>query len=82
MRNMISFTVRMPESLHKKARKISKLENKSLSEVIRELTKDWLKKEEEKLLFKAFSSAGEESAEYAFCAQKEVINQNENSQKI
>ena len=53
---------------------ISKRENKSLSEVIRELTEEWLKKEEEKLLFDAFSSAGKEDVEFALIAQKEVID--------
>ncbi len=79
MKDTISFTVRMPKYLHEKAREISKRENKSLSEVIRELTEEWLKKEEEKLLFDAFSSAGKEDVEFALIAQKEVIDQNEKS---
>ncbi len=82
MKDMTCFTVRMPISLHKKAKEISKRENKSLSEVIRELTEEWLKKEEEKLLFDAFSSASEEDIEYALIAQKEVIDKNELSKKI
>jgi len=82
MKDMTCFTVRMPISLHKKAKEISKRENKSLSEVIRELTEEWLKKEEEKLLFDAFSSASEENIEFALIAQKEVIDKNELSKKI
>ena len=82
MKDMTCFTVRMPISLHKKAKEISKRENKSLSEVIRELTEEWLKKEEEKLLFDAFSSTSEEDIEFALIAQKEVIEQNELSKKI
>ena len=82
MKDMTCFTVRMPISLHKKAKEISKRENKSLSEVIRELTEEWLKKEEEKLLFDAFSSASEEDIEFALIAQKEVIDKNELSKKI
>ena len=82
MKDMTCFTVRMPISLHKKAKEISKRENKSLSEVIRELTEEWLKKEEEKLLFDAFSSASEEDIEFALTAQKEVIDKNELSKKI
>jgi len=82
MRNMVSFTVRIPASLHKKAKEISKKGNKSLNEVIRELTKDWLKKEEEKLLFEAFSAASEEDVEYALDAQKEVIFTDEKPEKI
>ena len=82
MKDMTCFTVRMPISLHKKAKEISKRENKSLSEVIRELTEEWLKKEEEKLLFYAFSSTSEEDIEFALIAQKEVIDKNELSKKI
>ncbi|HXK70992.1 MAG TPA: hypothetical protein PK455_06815 [Caldisericia bacterium] len=82
MKDMTCFTVRMPISLHKKAKEISKRENKSLSEVIRELTEEWLKKEEEKLLFDAFSSTSEEDIEFALIAQKEVIDKNELSKKI
>jgi len=82
MKDMTCFTVRMPISLHKKAKEISKRENKSLSEVIRELTEEWLKKEEEKLLFDAFNSASEEDIEFALIAQKEVIDKNELSKKI
>lgn len=82
MKDMTCFTVRMPIYLHKKAKEISKRENKSLSEVIRELTEEWLKKEEEKLLFDAFSSASEEDIEFALIAQKEVIDKNELSKKI
>ncbi|MEF3245495.1 MAG: type II toxin-antitoxin system HicB family antitoxin [Caldisericaceae bacterium] len=82
MKNIASFTVRIPASLHKKAKEISKIENKSLNEVIRELVKEWLKKEEEKLLFEAFSKVGEEDIEYAFNAQKEVIFTDEKPKKI
>ena len=37
MRDVASFTIRIPKSLHKKAKEIGKLENKSLNEIIREL---------------------------------------------
>ncbi|MGD9901815.1 MAG: toxin-antitoxin system HicB family antitoxin [Desulfurella sp.] len=82
MRNIASFTVRIPRSLHKKAKEIVKLENKSLNEIIRELLKDWSKKEEEKMLYDAFSKVCEDNVEYAFNAQKEVVIGNENSEKI
>lgn len=82
MKNIVDFTVRIPASLHKKAKEISKKESKSLNEVIRELIKDWLKKEEEKLLFEAFSAVGEEDLEYAFNAQKEVILAGEKPKKV
>lgn len=82
MKNIASFTVRIPTSLHKKAKEISKMENKSLNKVIRELVKEWLKKEEERLLFEAFSKVGEEDIEYAFNAQKGVIFTDEKPKKI
>jgi len=50
--------------------------------VIRELIKDWLKKEEEKSLFEAFSAVGESDVEYAFNAQKEVILADEKPKKV
>jgi len=82
MKNIAGFTVRIPASLHKKAKEISKKESKSLNEVIRELIKDWLKKEEEKSLFEAFSAVGESDVEYAFNAQKEVILADEKPKKV
>jgi Glu-tRNA(Gln) amidotransferase subunit E-like FAD-binding protein len=48
MRDVASLTLRIPKSLHKKAKEIGKLENKSLNEIIRELLKNWLKKGEKK----------------------------------
>jgi len=82
MKNFASFTIRIPESLHKKAKEIAKMENKSLNEVIRELLNEWLKKEEEKMLYNAFSKVYENDVEYALEAQKEVILKNEEPKKI
>jgi len=82
MKNTADFTVRIPASLHEKAKEISKKENKSLNEVIKELIKEWVKKEEEKLLFKAFSTASETDVEYALDVQKEVILSDEKPEKI
>jgi len=82
MKNIVSFSVRIPESLHRKAKEIGKLENKSLNEVIRELLSEWLKKEEEKMLYDAFSKVYESDVEYALEAQKEVVFNDEESKKI
>jgi len=73
MEKTVSLTVRIPQSLYKRIKELSKKENKSLNELIRELTKNWLKEKEEKLLFEAFSILGEEDVEYASIAQKEII---------
>jgi predicted CopG family antitoxin len=82
MRDIASLTVRIPRSLHKKAKEIGKLENKSLNEIIRELLNNWSKKEEEKMLYDAFSKIYEDDVEYAFNAQREVVLSNENSEKV
>jgi len=81
MRDVASFTIRIPKSLHKKAKEIRKLENKSLNEIIRELLEDWSKKGEEKLIYDAFSKVYEDDVDYALHAQSEVVL-NENSKKI
>ena len=82
MKNTASLTVRIPITLHKKAKEMVKLENKSLNEIITELLKDWSKKKEEKMLYDAFSKASDSDVEYAFNAQKEVVFGNENSKKV
>lgn len=82
MEKTVSLTVRIPLSLHKRMKELSKKENKSLNELIRELAKNWLKEKEEKLLFEAFSMLKEEDIEYASIAQKEVIFADEKSKEI
>lgn len=82
MEKTVSLTIRMPISLHKRMKELSKKENKTLNELIRELTKNWLKEKEQKLLFEAFSMLGEEDVEYASRAQKEVVFADEKPQEI
>jgi len=82
MEKTVSLTVRIPLSLHKRIKELSKKENKSLNELIRELIKIWLKEKEQKLLFEAFSMLGEEDVEYASIAQKEIVLADEKPQEI
>ncbi|WP_448589400.1 hypothetical protein [Thermodesulfobium sp.] len=82
MKDVASLTIRIPRTLHKKVKEIGKLENKSLNEIIRELLNNWSKKEEEKMLYDAFSKVYEDDVEYAFHAQKEVVLSNENSEEV
>ena len=81
MKNAVGFTVRVPISLHKSIKKILKRENKSLNAVVRELMQEWLKKEQQKELFEAFSIVGEENVEYAIEAQKEVVLTDEHTKE-
>jgi predicted CopG family antitoxin len=82
MEKTVSLTVRIPQSLHKRIKEFSKKENKSINELIRELTKNWLREKEKELLFSAFSMLGEEDVEYASMAQKEVIFADEKPKEI
>lgn len=81
MKSAVGFTVRIPLSLHKKVKETLKRENKSLNAIVKELIKEWLKKEQEKELFEAFSIAGKENVEYAAEAQKEVVLANEHAKE-
>ncbi len=81
MKSAVGFTVRIPLSLHKRIKEVLKRENKSLNAVVRELMQEWLKKEQEKELFEAFSVVGEENVEYAIEAEKEVVLANEHAKE-
>ncbi len=82
MEKTVSLTVRIPQSLHKRIKEFSRRENKSINELIRELTKNWLRKKEQELLFLAFGMLREEDVEYASIAQTEVIFADEKPKKI
>ena len=82
MKNSAVFTVRVPSSLHQRAKEILKKENKSLNAIVNDLLQEWLKKEQEKLLFEAFSIISEENIEYAVEAQKESILADEQTKKV
>ena len=81
MKNAVSFTVRIPISLHKRVKETLKRKNKSLNAVVKELMQEWLKKEQEKELFEAFSIVGEENVDYAIEAQREVILTDEHTKE-
>lgn len=81
MKNTVSFTVRIPISLHKRVKETLKRKNKSLNAVVKELMQEWLKKEQEKELFEAFSIVGEENVDYAIEAQREVVLTDEHTKE-
>lgn len=81
MKNTVSFTVRIPIPLHKKVKETLKRKNKSLNAVVKELMQEWLKKEQEKELFEAFSIVGEENVDYAVEAQREVVLTDEHTKE-
>ena len=72
-----TFTVRFPDKLHASLTTAASRRQKSLNNLMQEITEAYLRQEEEKALFDSYTRLGEDMQEcsvaYAWDAQREAV---------
>jgi predicted transcriptional regulator len=78
MRSTVPCTLRLEEEIYTRVKEIAKARHTSFTAFVQGVLADVLKKEEQKVLYEAFSLAGEDAdVEFAVSAQREASERHE-----
>lgn len=78
MRSSVPCTLRLEEEIYTRVKEIAKARHTSFTAFVQGVLVDVLKKEEQKVLYEAFSLAGEDAdVEFAVSAQREASEHHE-----
>jgi len=71
-----SITVRLPEELHRQCKRVAQQRKTSMNAVFLESLRALIEEENGKMLYEAFSKAGEDAdTSFALSAQKEILDE-------